>query len=90
MDVAKGIVELLGNEAALGQIFQVVTNEYMTWNDVLLLYSEILHKYSYKPDIYLADDTKEIDKLFEGGIKCRMILCIIDAFTLQIYPKSHK
>lgn len=35
--------------------------------DVLLLYSEILHKYSYKPVIYLADDTKEIDKLFEGG-----------------------
>lgn len=67
VDVAKGIVELLGNEAALGQIFQVVTNEYMTWNDVLLLYSEILHKYSYKPVIYLADDTKEIDKLFEGG-----------------------
>lgn len=43
----------------------------MTWNDVLLLYSEILHKYSYKPVIYLADDTKEIDKLFEGGVENR-------------------
>ena len=55
-------------DVLLGQIFQVVTNEYMTWNDVLLLYSEILHKYSYKPVIYLADDTKEIDKLFEGRL----------------------
>ena len=67
VDVAKGIVQLLGNEAALGRIFQIVTNEYMTWNDILVLYSEILHKYSYKPVIYLADDTKEIDKLFGGG-----------------------
>lgn len=67
VDVARGIVQLMGNEDALGNLFQIVTNEYMTWNDVLLLYLEILHRYSYKPVIYLADDTKEIDQLFEGG-----------------------
>ena len=79
----------MGNEAALGQIFQVVTNEYMTWNDVLLLYSEILHKYSYKPVIYLADDTKEIDKLFEGGYQMPYDIMYNRRFHSAKYIQNH-
>lgn len=67
VDVANGIVGLICNEKAYGETYQIVTSEYMTWNEILELYTSILKQRSFKPIIYLSDDTKEIDQLFEDG-----------------------
>lgn len=66
-DVAMGIISLIGNKSAFGEIYQIVTDECMTWNEILKLYVSELNAYSINPIIYLADNTEEIDKLFESG-----------------------
>lgn len=67
VDVANGIVSLINKKEAFGETFQIVTDESMTWNDVLTLYTEELRKYGVSPTIYLSDSTNAIDVLFEDG-----------------------
>lgn len=67
IDVAKGIVGLINREEAFGETFQIVTDESMTWNDILILYVEELRKVGIEPKVYLSDSTDPIDKLFENG-----------------------
>lgn len=67
MDVAKGIVSLINRKEAFGETFQIVTDESMTWNDILILYVEELRKVGVEPKVYVSDDTDPIDKLFENG-----------------------
>lgn len=67
VDVAKGIVSLINRKEAFGETFQIVTDESMTWNDILILYVEELRKVGVEPKVYLSDDTDPIDKLFESG-----------------------
>lgn len=67
IDVAKGIVGLINREEAFGETFQIVTDESMTWNDILILYIEELRKVGIEPKVYLSDSTDPIDKLFENG-----------------------
>lgn len=67
LDVARGMIGLMGNRKAFGQTYQIVTNESMTWEQILELYVGELKKRTIVPRVYLSDDTKEIDKLFEAG-----------------------
>lgn len=67
IDVAKGIIGLIGNENSYGETFQIVSDKYMTWNEILVVYTRVLTKYSIKPVIYLAKNTEVIDKFFESG-----------------------
>ena len=67
IDVAKGIVSLTNKKEAFGETFQIVTDESMTWNDILILYTEELRKFGVSPKVYLSNNTDVIDKLFENG-----------------------
>lgn len=66
-DCAIGIIALMGNYKAYGETYQIVTNEYMTWNEVLNIYTSELKKHLINPVIYVTENTKEIDSFFENG-----------------------
>lgn len=66
-DVAEGMVSLFANEMAMGETFNIVTDETMTWNQVLSIYMDELEKKEISYTIYLADNTEKIDALFEDG-----------------------
>lgn len=56
LDVAKGIVALIGNSQAYGDAFHITTNSSITWQEVLDIYIEILKKYlGKKPKILLVE-----------------------------------
>lgn len=55
-DVARGIASLIGNDLALGQAFNITGNEYMTWGEVLNIYTNILkEKTGCWPKVFIAD-----------------------------------
>lgn len=43
VDVANAVCKLIGNERALGEVFHVVTSEFMTWQRVLDVYKEVIY-----------------------------------------------
>lgn len=45
MDVARGIVSLIGHEDALGEAFHITNDKSLKWQEVLSLYSDVLEKY---------------------------------------------
>lgn len=44
-DVAKGIAGLIGNPAASGEVFQIVTPETMTWKEIMDVYFDTIKQY---------------------------------------------
>lgn len=64
-DVSYAISKLLLNNKAFGQIVHIASdNFYVTWNDVLNLYSEVIQKHKQiVPKFYLLDKGKDLDKL---------------------------
>lgn len=54
-DVSKGIMALIGNKHALGQIVNITTKEYIKWQDVLEIYLGVLEKHlGYRPKVLLS------------------------------------
>lgn len=54
LDVSKGIVAIIGNSKAEGEIFHITTEESKTWNDILVIYLDVLEKHlGYKPKVLL-------------------------------------
>lgn len=55
-DVAQGIVGLIGNEKALGEDFNIATNENHTWKEILDIYLNVLErKLGVRPDVKYTD-----------------------------------
>lgn len=42
VDVANAIAALIGNERAIGQVFNIIGTEHMAWQDVLDIYQNVL------------------------------------------------
>ena len=67
-DVAQGISNILNNNELYKNAIQIVTNEFITWRDVLNVYlDEIENLLNIRPIIYEKSDLSEIEELFEGG-----------------------
>lgn len=54
-DVARGIAGLIGNPKAIGEDFNIVTSEYLTWGEVLDLYIDVLKENGLKPKVKIID-----------------------------------
>lgn len=55
-DVAKGIAGLIGNPVAIGEDFNVVTNETHLWSEILMLYLNVLtRKTGNTPCVYYTE-----------------------------------
>ncbi|WP_321479845.1 NAD-dependent epimerase/dehydratase family protein [uncultured Bacteroides sp.] len=56
LDVAKGILAIIGHSTALGEAFHIAVNESVTWNKVLSIYLDVLEKkMGYRPKVLLDD-----------------------------------
>ncbi len=56
LDVSKGIMSIIGNSKAFGDIFHITTIFSNTWNDILTIYLEVLEKHlGYKPKVTLQN-----------------------------------
>lgn len=56
LDVSRGIVELIGKQIALGEIFHITVGKSRTWNDILSVYLNCLRKVlGYKPKVMLSN-----------------------------------
>ena len=67
-DVSLAISKLIDNKDALGRVVQIASSENMTWREILVLYLGIIkEKKGLMPKIYLSDDMRAIDELYEGG-----------------------
>lgn len=66
LDVAKGILSIIGNNNALGEEFHITNPKSIKWSEVLSIYLSVLEKHlGYKPKILL----KNIDKFLEWNDK---------------------
>lgn len=55
-DVAKGIAGLIGNPVAIGEDFNVTTNETHKWSQILSLYLDVLaQNIGHTPSVYYSD-----------------------------------
>lgn len=54
-DVAFGIAGLIGNPKAIGEDFNIVTSEYLSWNEVYNLYIDILKEKGFSPKVKIID-----------------------------------
>ncbi len=54
-DVSKYIAKLIFNKKSFGQIYQIVNNNYTTWNKILKLYIDTLEEYGYKFKYIIAN-----------------------------------
>lgn len=54
-DVAYGIAGLIGNPKAIGEDFNIVTNEAFTWQQVLDIYLETLRKNGFNPKVIYTE-----------------------------------
>ena len=67
-DVSWAISKLIENQEALGKVVQIASSENMTWREILELYlSVIKEKRNLIPRVYLSNQIKAIDELYEGG-----------------------
>lgn len=54
-DVAKGIAGLIGNPKAIGEDFNIVTSEFLSWGEVMDLYIDTLKENGLQPKIKIID-----------------------------------
>lgn len=67
-DVSAAVAKLINNQDAIGKIVQIASSENMKWKDILDIYLAIIkEKRNLSPKIYLSDNLKAIDELYEGG-----------------------
>ena len=66
LDVSRGIMAVINNSKALGEIFNIVSNDSNTWKDILDVYLRILEKHlGYKPKV-LLQNLKKFSKCNKG------------------------
>lgn len=55
-DVSKTMVDLIGNEAALGECIHIVTSETIKWGNVLNIYQDVIENVTqHRPKVFLTD-----------------------------------
>lgn len=63
-DVAEAVAALIGKQEALGNIFQITTDEYALWNDILEVYLDVIEKRTgRRPNVVYADDSKTLQEI---------------------------
>lgn len=66
-DVSNSIFELMGNVKALGEEFNIVNSESVTWNDVINIYSDELKDIlGYGIQVYWIDNSESIAKVMHA------------------------
>lgn len=64
-DVAGAVMDLIGNERALGQAFHITTEESHTWGEILEFYCGILEKRTgKKPKVKMIEDSKRLQTVW--------------------------
>lgn len=59
-DVAAAIAALIGNDRALGECFNLVGDDSITWREVLSIYEKVLCANGIMPRLYLPEKSDEI------------------------------
>lgn len=64
-DVAKAVYHLIGNDKAIGEIFHIVNNAEITWNDVLNVYIRILeNQYGVKCKVLVQESPSQLMRVW--------------------------
>ena len=57
LDVSNGILEIIGNKNAYSECIQIVTNEYMTWKEIVEIYLDAIEEQiGIRPKYIIIDD----------------------------------
>lgn len=52
LDVAQGIVDIIGKPCAMGEVFNIASSETIEWHEVLMIYLDVLEKYlGWRPKV---------------------------------------
>ena len=71
-DVARLIAKIIGDRKACEEVFNIVTDESMTWGEVFEVYSQTLEKCTgTRPEIVLLDDVTDINKIIGNTYKLK-------------------
>lgn len=63
-DVAEVIGAVIGKKEALGNIFQITTDEYASWNDILTIYLDTIEKRTGKrPSVVYAENSRTFQEV---------------------------
>ena len=66
-DVAEGIAGILGKKEALGEAFHIVAPKPIRWQDVAVIYQNVLGRITGKrPDIKYLSDSQEFSRVFNN------------------------
>ncbi len=92
-DVAKGIAGLIENPAAIGEDFNVMTNEIHTWSEILSLYLDVLtQKTGSIPCVYYSDYSVNLrfSQLMYQVKYCRLYdRCFDNTKLMNVVPSLH-
>lgn len=62
LDVAKGIVSLIGNPEACGEAFHITTSKVIRWEDVFSIYLSVYEeKMGYRPNVLMTETAMNLD-----------------------------
>lgn len=71
-DVSMSIFGLIGNKSAIGEEFNIVNSENVTWNDVINIYSDELEKVlGFGLKIHWIESSQDIAKVMHAEYQCK-------------------
>ena len=71
-DTAKILLHIIGNDAVNRKTIQIANPEIITWGDVISIYSCCIEEmYGRKMKVYYADDTTDIELLFNNKYRIK-------------------
>lgn len=83
-DVAKAISKLIGNDKALGETVNVVSEEFLTWEEVLNIYKEAIgQKTGLRIKIVYTEKFSELTKLLGNFYQVKYARAVDRAFSNQ-------
>lgn len=66
-DVAQAISKIIGNPKSLGEIIQIVSNETLTWENVLMIYLDVLEEITFKrPKVLWLDNASKLTDILNN------------------------
>lgn len=81
-DVAMAISKLIGNKKALGKAVNIVSEEYMTWGDILNIYKEVIEKKQVKKlKVVYIDNIEKLTKLTENYYQVKYARAVDRCFS---------
>lgn len=71
-DTARILLHVIGNNTVNGRIIQIANPDKITWREVISIYSHCIEeKYGRKIKVYYADDTEDIELLFNNKYRIK-------------------